>query len=80
MQKQDKRWEYRGPHRQGCGSIDIASLKTVMQDRLRATEEKLMEELHATREALWDELFGELEVKFTTKEQLESAMHSARGS
>ena len=35
----------------------------------------MTEELHATREALWSELFGELEAKFTTKEQLESAMH-----
>ena len=50
---------------------DIASLKTVTQDRLRVTEEmqsKLTEELHATREALQSELFGELEAKFTTKE------------
>ncbi len=55
----------------------IVSLKTVTQDRLRATEEmqsKLTEELQVTKEALRDELLGELEEGFTTKEQLESAI------
>ena len=57
---------------------DIASLKTVTQDRLRATEEvqsKLVKELHVTKDALRDELLGELETRFTTKEQLESAIN-----
>ena len=53
---------------------DVASLKTVTQDRLRATEEmqsNLSEELRTTREALRDDILGELEVKLKTKEILE---------
>ena len=41
---------------------------------------KLSEELRTTREALWDELFGELEVKFTTREHLESTLCGAKSS
>ena len=83
MQKQDERWEnvekrqYQADKAVEALQGDIASLKTVTQDRLRATEEmqsKLTEEMRVTREALRDELFGELEVK------LESAMRSARSS
>ena len=86
MLKQDERWEnlekwqYQSDMAVEALQSDIASLKTVTQDRLRVTEEmqsKLTEELHATREALRSEIFGELEAKFTTKE---SAMHGAKSS
>lgn len=84
MQKQNERWENLEKRQHQADSAvealqnDIASLKTVTQDRLRATEEvqsKLVKELHVTKDALRDELLGELETRFTTKEQLESAIN-----
>ena len=43
-----------------------------MQDRLRTFKEvqsKFMNNLRVTKDALRDELLGELETRFTTKEQ-----------
>ena len=86
VQKQNERWESLEKRQHQADSAvealqnDIASLKTVTQDRLRATEEvqsKLMKELHVTKDALRDELLGELETRFTTKEQLESAINKS---
>ena len=86
VQKQNERWESLEKRQHQADSAvealqnDIASLKTVTQDRLRATEEvqsKLMKELHVTKDALRDELLGELETRFTTKEQLKSAINKS---
>ena len=86
VQKQNERWESLEKRQHQADSAvealqnDIASLKSVTQDRLRATEEvqsKLVKELHVTKDTLRDELLGELETRFTTKEQLESAINKS---
>ena len=89
MQKQDERWEnlekrqYHADKAVEALQSDVASLKSVTQNRLRATEEmqsKLSEELRTIREALRDELFEELEAKFTTRDHLESTLRGAKRS
>ena len=86
VQKQNERWESLEKRQHQADSAvealqnDIASLKSVTQDRLRATEEvqsKLVKELHVTKDTLRDEFLGELETRFTTKEQLESAINKS---
>ena len=89
IRNQNERWEsiekrqFRADGIVEALQSDVTSLKTVMQDRLRAAEEtqsKLTEELHTTRAAVTDDILWELEAKFTTKEQLEATVCGAKSS